>query len=543
MDERKGVPGWIAIASITLMTLLALTALQVSRRKHSAVESKVTSAVHPLVPTARLWLSTADRRLRLVRQPDVEMSADEPSPADVVVDIHRKYQSIVGFGAALTDSSAWLIRNKLDERQRGALLQELFGPPPNLNLNMTRLTIGASDFSLQHYTLDDLPVGEVDPQLLHFNVASNLRDVIPTVREILTVNPQLRIIASPWSAPAWMKTSANLIGGELLPQFESAYADYLVKYLDTYRGYGIPIFALTVQNEPGFVPVTYPGMEVPAATRARIIARYLGPALAGRKPRTRILGWDHNWDAPGQPLDVLADLDAARYIDGIAWHCYSGSPYAQSQVHRAHPGKEVYITECSGGDWESARNGELMWFTRDLLLAGLRQWARGVVYWNLALDEQHGPHSGGCDLCKGVVTIDSRTGEVSRNDEYYAFAHFSRFVLPGAVRVGSSETDKEINNVAFQNASDGSIVLVVVNSHAEARRVSVRQEQTRFHYTLPAQSVATFVWNPQQAGEPVDTTRPASIDSAQIDSAPNDSSPAKKTPATPATSGTSGERQ
>jgi glucosylceramidase len=520
MDERKGVSGWMAVASITLITMLALAALYAPRRKHSAIASRVTSTPLPVTAPVKLWLSTADRRLRLARQPDIEMSDHEPSPADVVIDITKKYQSIVGFGAALTDSSAWLIQNKLNEGQRTALLRELFGPPPNLNLNMTRLTIGASDFSLQHYTLDDLPAGEVDPALLHFNVASNLQDVIPAVREVLSVNPQLRIIASPWSAPAWMKTSANLIGGELLPQFESAYADYLVKYLDTYRGYGIPIFALTLQNEPGFVPVTYPGMEMPAATRARIIAQYLGPALAGRKPKTRILGWDHNWDAPEQPLGVLADPDAARYVDGIAWHCYSGTPSAQSDVHRAYPGKDAYITECSGGDWESARNGELMWFARDLLLAGLRHWARGVVYWNLVLDEQHGPHFGGCDLCKGVVTIDSRTGEVSRNDEYYAFAHFSRFVLPGAVRVGSGETDKEINNVAFQNAADGSVVLVMVNSHVDARRVFVTQDQVRFQYTLPAQSVATFVWNPEEAGKPADTA----------------SSP-------PATSGTVGERK
>ena len=528
MDERKGVSGWMAVASITLITMLALAALYAPRRKHSAIASRVTSTPLPVTAPVKLWLSTADRRLRLARQPDIEKSAGESLPTDVVIDIGKKYQSIVGFGAALTDSSAWLIQNKLDEGQRTALLRELFGPPPNLNLNMTRLTIGASDFSLQHYTLDDLPAGEVDPALLHFNVASNLQDVIPAVREVLSVNPQLRIIASPWSAPAWMKTSANLIGGELLPQFESAYADYLVKYLDTYRGYGIPIFALTLQNEPGFVPVTYPGMEMPAATRARIIAQYLGPALAGRKPRTRILGWDHNWDAPEQPLGVLADPDAARYVDGIAWHCYSGTPSAQSDVHRAYPGKDVYITECSGGDWESARNGELMWFARDLLLAGLRHWARGVVYWNLVLDEQHGPHFGGCDLCKGVVTIDSRTGEVSRNDEYYAFAHFSRFVLPGAVRVGSGETDKEINNVAFQNASDGSVVLVMVNSHVDARRVTVTQDQTRFQYTLPPQSVATFVWDPDQAGEPADTTS---------------SPPVGKTPGAPATSGTIGERK
>lgn len=532
MDERKPAFSWMAIASITLISLLALAALYVPRREHFAVQTEVTLTPLPVTDTVRLWLSTADRRLRLAQQPDIAMSAHESVPADVVIDIHKTYQSIVGFGAALTDSSAWLLQNKMSEQQRGALLQELFGPPPNLDLNMMRLTIGASDFSLQQYTLDDLPFGQVDPSLQHFNVAANLHEVIPTVREALSVNPQLRIIASSWSAPAWMKTSENLIGGELLPQFESTFADYLVKYLDTYRGYGIPIFALTLQNEPGFVPVTYPGMEFPASTRARIIAQYLGPALASRKPRTLMLEWDHNWDEPEQPLSVLADPDAARYIDGIAWHCYSGSPYAQSRVHRAFPKKDAYITECSGGDWESSKNGELLWFSRDLLLGGLRQWARGVVYWNLALDEQHGPHLGGCDACKGVVAIDSHTGEVSRNDEYYAFAHFSRFVLPGAVRVGSSDTDKGIDNVAFQNASGGSVVLVMVNSHAEGRRVSVVQDQVRFQYTLPPQSVATFVWNPDQTGKPVNTTSPTMVNSALI----------KKTPGTTATSDTIGER-
>lgn len=528
MDERKSVFSWMAIASITLITLLALAALYVPRREHFAVQTEVTLTQLPVTDTVRLWLSTADRRLRLVQQPDIAMSAGESLSAEVVIDTHKTYQSIVGFGAALTDSSAWLLQNKLNEQQRSALLHELFGPPPNLDLNMARLTIGASDFSLQPYTLDDLPFGEVDPPLLHFNVASNLHDVIPTVREVMSVNPQLRIIASPWSAPAWMKDSENLIGGALLPQFESTYADYLVKYVDTYRGYGIPIFALTLQNEPGFIPLTYPSTDLPASTRSRIIAQYLGPALASRKPKTLILGWDHNWDEPEQPLSVLADPDAARYIDGIAWHCYSGSPYAQSRVHRAYPKKDAYITECSGGDWESSKNGELLWFARDLLLGGLRQWARGVVYWNLALDEQHGPHFGGCDACKGVVTIDSRTGEVSRNDEYYAFAHFSRFVLPGAVRVGSSDTDKGIDNVAFQNAAGGSVVLVMVNSQTEARRVSVMQDQTRFQYTLPPQSVATFVWNPDQTGKRVDT---------------KNSPPVKKAPGITAMSETLGERK
>jgi glucosylceramidase len=491
----------MAMVAIGLITALALVSLRTSHREQRpAVAVRVVPATRPVLPVVQVWLSTADRRLQLARQADIAMIAGKALPTGVVVDTQTTFQTMVGFGAALTDSSAWVLQNRMNAAQRSALLQELYGPPPGLGMNMARLTIGATDFSPQPYTLDDLPTGQTDPSLQHFNITPDLREVIPTVREVLAVNPQLHIIASPWSPPAWMKTSANLIGGELLEPFESTYADYLVKYVDTFRSYGIPIFALTVQNEPGFVPVTYPGMEMPAATRARFIGQYLGPALARRTPRTQILEWDHNWDEPDEPTSVLADPSASPYVDGVAWHCYRGTASMQTQVHRAYPKKDAYITECSGGDWESARNGELMWFARDLLLAGIRHWARGVVYWNLALDEQHGPHFGGCDLCKGIVTIDSHTGAVSRNDEYYAFAHFSRFVLPGAVRVGSSETDKMINNVAFRNASDESVVLVMVNSHTDARRVTVTQGPVGFQYTMPPQSVATFVWNPDQAG-------------------------------------------
>lgn len=500
MNEPRMDSNRTVIASITLLILLTLAAFYAPRFTYPAVKPKVVAPARTIMPAVQLWLSTADRRLKLQRQPDIEMTARGSSPADVVIDLQKTFQTMVGFGAAMTDSSAWLLQNKLNFFQRRALLHELYSAPPNLGLNMMRLTIGASDFSLKPYTLDDVPFGQTDPQLQHFNVTPTVRDLIPTVRQVLAINPGLRIVASSWSAPAWMKTSENLIGGELLPQYESAYADYLVKFLDAYEGYGIPIFALTLQNEPGFVPITYPGMEMPAATRARVIAQYLGPKLASRSQKTQILEWDHNWSQADQTLSVLADPDAARYIDGVAWHCYEGSQYAQGRVHRAYPQKDAYITECSGGDWESAINGELLWFTRELLVTGTRQWARGVIYWNLVLDEQHGPHFGGCALCKGVVTIDSHTGTVTRNDEYYAFAHFSKFVLPGAVRVESTMTDdKGLANVAFQNASDGSIVLVMVNSNVKAFPVSVVQDKTRFEYTMPPESVATFVWNPGQA--------------------------------------------
>jgi glucosylceramidase len=502
MDESQGVGRWTAISSVVLLTLLALSALYWSRPQPFA--STIAEVLPPTGTMVRVWLSTADRRLRLAQQPDVPTDKHDAgtSPADVVVDLSRKYQVMTGFGAALTDSSAWLIQNKMSASQRAALLQEMFGPPPALNFNMLRITIGASDFSLQHYTLDDMPAGQVDPELQHFNAVAEQRDLVPALHDILSIRPDLRIIASPWTAPAWMKTSANVISGTLLEQYESTYADYLVRSVTTFRSYGIAIFALTVQNEPAFEPLTYPGMVLSAPVRARIIGQYLGPELAKRAPGTVILGWDHNWDMPNEPLSVLADADARKHIAGIAWHCYRGDPGAQTTVHRAFPNKDAYLTECSGGDWPSAQNGELLLFARNIIMAGITNWARGVIYWNLVLDENHGPHAGGCDECKGVVTVDSNTGAISRNDEYYAFAHFSRFVLPGAVRVKSESTNAGIHEVAFQNPEEGSVVLVAVNGNTQANHLSVEQGALRFQYDLPASSVATFVWSPEAVSAP-----------------------------------------
>ncbi|MDF4026285.1 glycoside hydrolase family 30 beta sandwich domain-containing protein [Luteibacter sp. PPL201] len=501
MNERGADSGRATAffaALIVLVSVLALAAPgQIQRiEREQASASPTTPATLPVV---EVWLSTADRRLKLAQQHDIPMTARGSQPADVTVDLRNTYQTMVGFGAAMTDASAWLLRNKLNPAQRKALLDELYGPPPHLNFNMMRLTIGSSDFSLNVYTLDDIFFGQTDPDLKHFNIAPNLPDLVPVVQEALAINPGIRILATPWSAPAWMKVNTNVLGGELSEDDESVYADYLIKYVDAYRRHGIPIFGLSLQNEPAFQPITYPGMQMPAAQRARIIANYLGPRLAKRTPRTQILEWDHNWSHPEQPLEVLSHPDAARYVDGVAWHCYEGNPYNQGKVHRAFPDKDTYMTECSGGDWASAANGELIWFSRNLLIESIRQWARGVVYWNLALDENHGPHFGGCSLCKGVVLIDSRTGEVSRNDEYYALAHFSRFVLPDASRVQSNQPDKDLANVAFWNATDGSIVLVMVNSHKDARHIAIAEGQARFEYTMPAQSVATFVWMPDKA--------------------------------------------
>jgi glucosylceramidase len=500
MDENQGVGRWTPFLSVILLTLLAMLALHWPRPPLFA--NIKAGVLQPAGVMVHVWVSTADRRLRLARQLDVmAVEGDaKTAPADVIIDPSRKYQTMVGFGAALTDSSAWLLQNAMSASQRAALLRELFGPPPGLNFRMLRVTIGASDFSLQHYTLDDMPAGEIDPGLQHFNVVPNQAYLIPALQAIMAVRPDAQIIASPWSAPAWMKSSANVIGGALLEEYESVYADYLVRFVDAFQGYGIPIFALTVQNEPAFLPLTYPGMELSAAARARLIGQYLGPALARRKNAPVILGWDHNWDTPGESLSVLADPDARRHMAGIAWHCYRGNPSAQSTVHDAYPQMDAYLTECSGGDWPSARNGELLLFARNIVMESVRNWARGVVYWNLALDENHGPHAGGCDECKGVVTIDSASGEVSRNDEYCAFGHFSRFVLPGAARVKSGNTNAGIHELAFQNPDDGSVVLVAVNGNTKVNHLTVSQGALHFAYDMPPSSVATFVWPPATEG-------------------------------------------
>jgi len=446
----------------------------------------------------QVWVTTADRSQRLARAADVVLERATAAPAAIEIDPARRYQTMIGFGAAITDASAWLIRSRMDGAQRAALMQELFGPAPALQISFVRLTIGASDFSPAHYSLDDMPDGERDPALAHFSIAPIRDTVVPVVRDALSLNPNLRVMASPWSAPGWMKSSGALIHGTLLPQFYGTFANYLTKYVDAMQAQGIPIYALTVQNEPHFDTPNYPGMLLEADARAQLIGKYLGPALAQRTTRTRILEWDHNWDRPQEPLQVLGNPLAADYVAGVAWHCYAGNVAAQAQVHLAHPDKDAYLTECSGGEWGSPSDSSLLDMTRELIIDSTRAWARGVLLWNLALDQSAGPHLGGCATCRGLVRIDSRTGVVTRTDDYYVIAHASRFVRPGALRVESNQTESSLDNVAFQNP-DGSIVLIAANSATSAKVLSVRCGDHEFRYTMPGESVATFVWSQPDA--------------------------------------------
>ena len=481
----------------------------------AAVSAQAAEQAAPASQTAgkvQVWLSTADKSKLLSHEKAVSFAPVKSSVATINVDSASRYQSMVGFGAAITDSSAWLIVNKVPPAQRAALMQELFGSGNGLGLSFTRLSIGGSDFSRSHYSLDDMPAGQTDPELKHFSIDMNRADVIPVTKQALAINPRLTILGSPWSAPAWMKTSDHLVQGTIKPESYPAFAQYLGRYVDAYRAEGIPIHALTLQNEPHYEPKNYPGMRFEPAERAKFIGQYLGPLLAKQPSKVQIWEWDHNWDEPESPTAALADPLAAKYIDAVAWHCYLGDVANQSVVHDAHPEKDVYMTECSPlrrawfttckaqgdkcPDSQSAVNwaDTLEYFVRTEIIDTTRNWARGVQLWNLALDENHGPRSGGCEVCRGVVTVDSGTGAISRGVEYYTLAHASRFVRPGAVRIASDSDRDGIHTVAFQNADDGSVALIAVNAAKQPRTFAVRAQRRSFSYTLAPGSVATFTW-------------------------------------------------
>ena len=395
----------------------------------------------------------------------------------------------------MSDAAAYLIQTKLNPTQREALLKELFGPDSGIGLSFVRIPMGASDFSRSHYSYDDRPSGETDTTLAHFSIDVDRAEKIPALKRAIAINPQLKLVGSPWSAPGWMKSSKNLVKGTLLPEYYGAFAEYFRRWIDEYQKEGLPIFAITLQNEPHFEPDNYPGMRLSPSQRATIIGRHFGPLFAKNGLRTEIWDWDHNWDEPASPLGVLADSVARRYVSAVAWHCYGGDVSAQTAVHDRYPDKGTYFTECSGGEWAPKWADNLQWNVSKMVIGNARNWAKGVALWNLALDEKHGPHLGGCGDCRGVVTINSVTGEITRNPEYYALAHASRFVRPGAVRIESSAPGG-FETVAFRNPSGGEIVLIVLNTGTSVNRFNVKTGDRLFTSELPGGAVATYTWNP-----------------------------------------------
>ena len=475
--------------------IIPLVGLGCSRPGVSADSNPIAPQPPPGGIAVQPWVTSGDQNKLLSREPLVYFTNETAASPMIDVDESTRYQSMLGFGGAITDATAYLIQEKMSADQRESLLQDLFGRSTGIGLSFTRLPMGASDFSLRQYSYDDMPLGSTDSTLTHFSIDADRTDKLPVLKRALTINPQLTVMATPWSPPGWMKSTSSLIQGTLLPQWYDSFAQYFVKFIRAYAAEGVTVAAITVQNEPNFEPADYPGMRLEARARARVIGDHVGPALAAAGLQTEIWDWDHNWDVPQSPLTVLADTVAPRYVEGVAWHCYNGDVGAQLVVHDAYPAKDTYFTECSGGDWATNFADNLVYDIGTLVIGATRNWARSVALWNLALDEHDGPHTGGCANCRGVVTITSTTGMYHRNVEYFALAQASKFVRPGALRIASSSGVTAISSVAFRNEDDGSKVLIVLNGATSSQRFGVRSAGKAFSYTLPAKSVASFVWN------------------------------------------------
>ncbi|MFC4872688.1 glycoside hydrolase family 30 protein [Negadavirga shengliensis] len=446
---------------------------------------------------ASLWLTTGDRSKLLNQETDIPITKlDDSSLPAITLSLEDKKQHIEGFGAALTGSAAYLIQQKMNPSQRHALLQELFDPGVGIGLSYLRMTIGSSDFSLSDYTYNDLPHGQTDYNLERFSIEKDREDVIPVFREIINIAPNLKIMGSPWSPPAWMKTNNNLRGGKLKPEAYEVYAEYFVKYIEAFQAEGITVDAVTVQNEPLHFTAGYPCMEMNSEEQNVFIRDFLGPKFKSKGISTDIILYDHNWDNTHFAISILNDPETREYVSGSAFHGYAGHVDATGIVHSSHPDKGLYFTEISGGEWATNFSDNLQWNMSNIFIGTTRNWSKNVLMWNLALDQDFGPKNNGCQNCRGVVTINNNNGQVTRNVEYYSLGHFSKFVRPGAWRVGSNTSGNMdgIEHVAFSDQS-GKKVVVISNNNNEAKELKVKADGGQLIYNLPAKSVITLVWN------------------------------------------------
>ncbi|MGS2761571.1 glycoside hydrolase family 30 protein [Sinomicrobium sp. M5D2P9] len=437
---------------------------------------------------AELWLTTTDKR-SLLEQTGVDTSQD--SSPDVVITINpaKTYQTMDGFGYTLTGGSALHIHN-MSAAARKELLRELFGTGKDgIGVSYLRVSIGASDLDERLWSYNDTAEGETDEELDNFSMAYDTLHLIPVLKEILQIAPEIKIMGSPWSPPKWMKDNNDTRGGSLLPGYYDSYARYFVKYIEGMREQGIPIDAITVQNEP-LHPGNNPSLLMLPEQQGEFIKDHLGPAFESAGIDTKIIIYDHNADRPDYPISILDDPEAAKYVDGSAFHLYGGEISALSRVHKAHPDKNLYFTEqWVGAPGDFAK--EMAWHTENLIIGATRNWCKTVLEWNLAADENQDPHTdrGGCDRCLGAVTI---TGDqVTREPAYYIIAQASRFVPPGSVRV-DSDIQGDIANVAFKTP-EGKYVCILQNTGKEEQKIAVKLENRSIPVKLGAGAIGTLM--------------------------------------------------
>jgi glucosylceramidase len=440
----------------------------------------------------QVWLTKADRTALFTRQATgLSLATAQNKQPTIFVNDKETFQSIDGFGYALTGGSAQHIV-KMSAPARAALLKELFATNgTNIGVSYIRLSIGASDLNEKVFSYNDLPEGQTDLEQAKFDLGPDKADVIPVMKEILAINPKIKIMGSPWSPPLWMKTTYDARSGMLKPEYYRAYAKYFVRYVQDMQKAGIPIDAITVQNEP-LHPGNNPSLLMVAPDQAVFVKQFLGPAFAKAKIKTKIIVYDHNADRPDYPISILDDPAAKKYIDGSAFHLYGGKIEALTDVHNAHPDKNIYFSEQMVVEQPDAATINIVNPVKRLIIGATRNWSKNVLEWNLAADPENKPYTdrGGCSMCQGAVTING--DNYSRNLAYFSIAHASKFVRPGSLRIASNELNG-LTNVAFKTP-DGKYVLVVANTGKDAAAFNISQNGKTYAATLDKGAVATYIW-------------------------------------------------
>jgi glucosylceramidase len=503
------------------ITVTSTTTIEAIAAGSSYTASAVASGTYTLTPpgngpTVSVVVTTDDQTMKLAPQPAVSFSAANGGSNLIYMDETQVYQPIEGFGAATTDSAMYLLNEVAQSAQLTQTMNDLFTRQGNgIGFSFIRNPMGASDIARTVYSFDDNN-GVADPTLANFSILHDQADIIPLIKQAKGLNPQLKIMANPWSPPGWMKDSGSMVSGSsqnfLLSSMYDPFANYFVDYIQAYAQAGINIDYISLQNEPLYIPSNYPGMCMPADPTAtdcpgsqtdQMTALYgsVAPALSLAGLQTKVLVYDHNWDRPDYPQDVLENQSLSQ-IAGVAWHGYGGTPGAMTVIQNMFPGVGTYETEHSG----FVTNSDQSRLDFEEITQCMRNWARAYVKWSLALDENQGPHTGGCSTCTPIVTVNSTSGNITYGIEFYTMGHFSKYVLPGATRVYSSNAQGMVTAAFVNPAPNNSRVLVAFNDSSQSQTFEVQWGTQSFTYTLPALAGATFTWSgTQSAGTPAYT--------------------------------------
>ena len=480
------------IFNLSRIAIAGFAIISVSCCSRNAEENKKPDP--PVPPVVKnevdVWITKGDESVKLQKQTTpVAFTVSTNVYQNIDIDVSQTYQTVDGFGYTLTGGSAEVI-NTLSASKKQELLQDLFGSGENsIAVSYLRVSIGASDLNSSVFSYNDLEPGQTDINLTKFSLEKD-RGVINLLKEILAINPKIKILGSPWSAPVWMKTNGSTIGGSLKPEYYGVYAQYFVKYIQAMKNEGITVDAITIQNEP-LHGGNNPSMVMTAEEQATFVKQSLGPAFKNAGINTKIIVYDHNCDRPDYPIAVLSDKDASPYIDGAAFHLYGGDISALSSVRNTFPTKNVYFTEqwtASNGNF----GGDLKWHTKNVVIGSMRNWSKNALEWNSANDPQFKPYtSGGCTMCKGAITVNS-TENYAKNVSYYIIAHASKFVPQNSIRIASTQPGN-LATVAFKR-EDGKLVLIVENDGNNAESFNIRINGKIATLSLEAGAVGTYIF-------------------------------------------------